>query len=56
MLQSVFHEDSRNVTFSIDEMGIHRVTRNDIYLDNNNFVKIVLKLLFMLESWFRVIN
>ena len=56
MHYSFFHEDSRKVTISIDEMGIRSINRNNIYLDNTNFVKIVLKLLFMLESWFGIIN
>ena len=45
-----FDEDSGNVTFSSDEMGIFKVDLNNI-----SCMKMILKLLFMSDFWLDII-
>ena len=42
-----FNEDSCNVTFSSDNMGILHTDLNKINLDDANLLKMILKLLLM---------
>ena len=42
-----FNEDSCNVTFSSDNMGILHADLNKINLDDANLLKMILKLLLM---------
>ena len=46
------HEDSNNVTFFSDEMGVLSVDFNTINLMMLIFVKIIMKLLFISDLWF----
>ena len=49
-------EDSGNVTFSSDEIGILSVDLNNAKLDDANLMKMILRLLFMLAFWYDKIN
>ena len=51
-----FDGDSGNVTFSSDEMSILSVDLNIINLDETNFLKMILKLSFMLDFWLATTN
>ena len=51
-----FDGDSGNVTFSSDEMSILSVDLNIINLDEANFLKMILKLSFMLDFWLTTTN
>ena len=41
-----------NVTLTTDAMGIFSVNFNNFDLDDANFMKMILKLLFMSNFWF----
>ena len=50
-------EDFSNVTFSANEMGVLSVDLNKINLDDdNNFLKMILKLLFLSDFCLVVTN
>ena len=51
-----FDRDSGNVTFSSHKMSILSVDLNIINLDEDNFLKMILKLSFMSDSWLATIN
>ena len=50
-----FNEDSGNVVFSCNEMGILNVDLNNINLDNN-LMKMILILLFLSDFWLGILN
>ena len=50
------NEDSANVTFSSDEMGIFSVDLNNINLDRVNFYEDDPERLFLSDLWFDVIG
>ena len=50
-----FDEDSGDVIFCCDEMGILSVNLNNINLDNN-LMKMILILSFLSGFWLRIVN
>ena len=50
------NEDSDNVIIFSDELGLNTIYVNDDNLDDDILVKMILKLLFMLDLWLGVIN
>ena len=47
---------SDNDTFFSDDLGLNTIYVNNIDIDDDILVKMILKLLFMLHLWLRVIN
>ena len=56
MICSFFDEDSGNVTFSSDELGVLSIDLNNNNLDDINLMKMILKPLFMSELWLGIID
>ena len=50
------NEDPDNVIIFSDELGLNTIYVNNINLDDDILVKMILKLLFMLDLWLGVIN
>ena len=51
-----FNEDSGNVVFSCNEMGIRNIDLNSIDLDNIFLMKMILILLFLSDFWNGILN
>ena len=51
-----FNEDSGNVVFSCNEMGIRNIDLNSIDLDNKFLMKMILILLFLSDFWIGILN